>query len=43
MLRDNNLVRKANVCEKLGNIDIICTDKTGILTENKISLMNIWN
>ena len=43
MLRDGNLVRKLAVCEKLGNVDFICTDKTGVLTQNKFGLELMWN
>lgn len=34
MLRTNNLVRKMHACETMGAITIICTDKTGTLTQN---------
>lgn len=43
MLRDNILVRKLAACEIAGNIDIICSDKTGTLTQNKISMVKMWN
>ena len=43
MLRDHNLVRKLKVIENLGRVDFILTDKTGILTQNKMGLCAIWN
>lgn len=36
MLRENNLVRKLNACETMGNADCICSDKTGTLTKNEM-------
>jgi len=42
MMDDNNLVKKINSCETMGNADCICTDKTGTLTENLMSIMEFW-
>lgn len=36
MLRENNLVRKLHACETMGAATVICTDKTGTLTQNQM-------
>lgn len=38
MLRTNNLVRKMHACETMGATTVICTDKTGTLTENQMRI-----
>ena len=43
MLEDNNLVRQMAACETMGGANMICSDKTGTLTQNKMSLVNFWN
>ncbi|GFI38381.1 calcium-transporting ATPase [Muribaculaceae bacterium] len=38
MLRTNNLVRKMHACETMGATTVICTDKTGTLTQNRMQV-----
>lgn len=42
MLSRKSLVRKLPVIENLGSVDVICTDKTGTLTENSMTVMEIF-
>ena len=42
MSRENALVKKMIACETVGCINIICSDKTGTLTENKMTVQQIY-
>ena len=41
MLRTNNLVRKMHACETMGAVTVICTDKTGTLTQNRMHVQEL--
>jgi Ca2+ transporting ATPase len=43
MMKENNLVRRIEACEIMGGANNICSDKTGTLTQNKMTLNKIWN
>jgi P-type Ca2+ transporter type 2B len=42
MLLDNNFVKRLASCEIMGGANNICSDKTGTLTMNKMTVTNIW-
>nr|XP_018902399.1 PREDICTED: plasma membrane calcium-transporting ATPase 2-like [Bemisia tabaci] len=42
MLKDNCLVRHINACEKMGNATSICCDKTGVLTTNRMAVVQAF-
>jgi Ca2+-transporting ATPase len=42
MAKRNALVRKLKVIESVGSVDVICTDKTGTLTEGKMKVKDFW-
>ena len=41
MLKTNNLVRKMHACETMGAVTVICTDKTGTLTQNRMTVEQV--
>lgn len=41
MLKTNNLVRRMHACETMGAITVICTDKMGTLTENRMEISDL--
>ena len=41
MLKSKNLVRKLHACETMGAVTVICTDKTGTLTENRMEVADV--
>ena len=41
MQKENNLVRRMQACETMGGADSICTDKTGTLTQNKMTVVRV--
>lgn len=42
MKKENNLVRKLHASETMGGADQICTDKTGTLTKNEMTVVQLW-
>ena len=42
MLKTKNLVRKMHACETMGAATVICTDKTGTLTQNKMQVAEVF-
>lgn len=42
MLQDKNFVKRLSSCEIMGGANTICSDKTGTLTMNKMTVTNLW-
>ena len=43
MMKENNLVRKLHASETMGGANEICTDKTGTLTQNRMTVMALYS
>jgi len=43
MYNEQNFVRRLHACETMGGAQYICTDKTGTLTMNQMTLLSVWS
>lgn len=42
MVADKTFVKKLKSCEQMGSVTVICSDKTGTLTQNEMNITKLW-